>query len=1073
MPVHERRDQGAKRTGGATAKRAPRRPRAPSKALSLLRPEDVIDLQQDAGNRAVATYLQREPDPESLAGVHAREPIPKGGPDIRPALQARYPALLGALTGEQLEQWQKVVDHYTIAWHVDARLRRLWDDFAYYGTVRAQHPDYLKERRRLMRAVPPKPDERLAVDVRLLFADDVRQPPEWDVKAETEFRQWAVEQITKQPLSLNLRPTPGEALGQHPMPGIVYKTKGFVTADDLRNDYPEEYARRVSDREELAKLREALKETTEVWHELQPMHVERSAINARRIGFGAVRHISEALGEGSQAYPSLRIWDQPRQLIERAWPLLRERKYELVVPLIAMAEQSTADAATRFSAYENRVMIGAGTAVKWLNRLKTTGTIAAGIASGGLGLTGSALVAGGYTLTQEGLGRAAEMHYGQRKDLGLASLVQAAGVSAVMTYLGGALQARFQVAIKARIDRIPDLAGTKLAELTASAMAAGTSSVYMTATEAALKAVVEGKALPKSASQLADLIVDGVVENVAMDLGLARVNSRVAKEYEAWRGGARGPAVTVPAPTGRGAAGDAAHATPRVDVPGTAGTGDGKVPAGRLSDVAVRSLLTEAGGWQRLHAELRGGTGLGATLPLPERQALIARFEAHREGLARNAGTVFDGTVMIVETGAGRQVEVHFAGDDAAQHVRDATEYLDAKSPGWAQQTDVRLVADPASTKAPTATTSGPGAKDSAQIVERLSPEARALAAEFVAVYDRYLTMDAHARFDVLLEIANRQLVAAGAPPLIPSHIHNPRPEQHGRQPARVWELQINLNLVSQKRPTPLEFAAACDTIAHETRHALQWFRMARLHIERTLPGATYAQVQHASAQGDPVLSRFDPQTVKAAWEAQTGGRAAEPFTAGQLHHQEASAFYGSVFGHNRAHRDDVYAMLDTRVNEVDVALRRLRLMEQLRLPENDQRFVDARDRYREAVAAQSKAHDDYEMLIEEIDARTHGQDVAAAVLLDARMLPHLREATRTAYRAFQDADRASLNVSRVGRGTRADARATAFRRYEQAVEALHRLEKRIEADAAAAARAGGGKGPGGTSGGGPGSTPP
>ncbi|MDC7120623.1 hypothetical protein OMK64_03635 [Cellulomonas fimi] len=1050
MPVHERGDQGAKRTGGATpAKRAARRPRAPSRALSSLRPEDVIGLQRDAGNRAVATYVQRELDPESLAGVHAREPIPTSGPDIRPALQARYPALLGALTREQLEQWQKVVDHYTIAWHVDARLRRLWDDFAYYGAVREQHPDYVKERRRLLRAVPSKPDERLPVDVRLLLADDVRQPPEWDVKAETEFRQWAVEQITRQPLELNLRPTPGEALGQHPMPGIVHKTKGFVTADDLRNDYPEEYARRVSNREELAKLREALKETTEVWHELHPMHVERSAINARRIGFGVVRHISEALGEGSQAYPSLRIWDQPRQLIEQAWPLLRERKYELAVPLIAMAEQSTADAATRFSAYENRVMTGAGTAVKWLNRLKTTGTIAAGIASGGLGLTGSALVAGGYTLTQEGLGRAAEMHYGQRKDLGLASLVQAAGVSAVMTYLGGALQARFQVAIKARIERIPDLAGTKLAELTASAMAAGTSSVYMTATETALKAVVEGKALPKNASELADLIVDGVVENVAMDLGLARVNSRVAKEYEAWRGGSRGPAVTVPEPTGRG---DAARAAPTVDVPGTAGSGNGKVPAGRLSDVAVRALLTEAGGWQRLHAELQGGTGLGATLPLPERQALIARFEAHREGLARNAGTVFDGTVLIVETGAGRQVEVHFTGDDAGQHVKDATEYLDAKSPGWAKQTDVRLVADPASTTSPKATTGGPGATDAAQIVERLSPEARALAAEFVAVYEGYLTMDPHARFDVLLGIANRQLVAAGAPPLIPNHIHNPRPEQYGRQPAKEWELQINLGLVSQKRPTPLEFAAACDTIAHEARHALQWFRMVRLHIERTMPGATYAQVQRASAQGDPVLRRFDPQTVKAAWEAQTGGRAAESFTAGDLRHQEASAFYDSVFGQNRAHRDDVYAKLDTRVNEVDVALRRLRLMEGLRLPANDQRLIDARDRYREAVAAQSKAHDAYEMLIEEIDARTHGQDVAAAVLLDARMLPHLREATRTTYRAFLDADRATLNVSRVGRGTRADARATALRRYEEAVEALHRLEKRIEATAAARA---------------------
>lgn len=1060
MPIHERGDRGGKRAGRATAgKGNARRARAPSRPLSLLRPDDVIELQRDAGNRAVASLVQRELAPDSLAGVHAREPIPKGGPDIRPALQARYPALLGALTAEQLQHWQRVVNHFTIAWDVDARVRRLWDDFSYYGTVREQHPDYLKERRRLLRAVPPRPDENLAVDVRLLLADDVRQPPEWDVKAETEFRQWAVEQITKRPLDLSLRPTPGEALGQHPMPGIVHKTKGFVTADDLRNDYPEEYARRVSNREELAKLRQALKETTEVWHELQQMHVERSAINARRIGFGAVRHVSEALGEGSTAYPSIHIWDSPRELIVRAWPLLRDRQYELAVPIIAMAEQSTAEAAKRFSAYENRVMTGAGTAVKWLERLKTTGTIAAGIASGGLGLTGSALVAGGYTLTQEGLGRAAEMHYNQRTSLGLASLVQAAGVSALMTYLGGALQARFQVAIKARIDRIPNLAGTKLAELTASAMAAGTSSVYMTATETALKFVVEGKALPKNANELADLIVDGVVQNVAMDLGLARINSRVAKEYEAWRGGSRSPAVTVPEASGKAERG-AGRAVPTSDGPGT-------VPAGRLSEVAVRSLLTEAGGWQRLHAELHGGTGLGANLPVPERQALIARFEAHREGLARNAGTVFDGTVVIIDSGHGRQVEVHFTGDGATEHVQQATEYLDAKSPGWERQTDVRLVAEPASTKSPRATTGGPGGRDAALVVEHLGPEARALAAELVPLYDRYRTMTPEARFDAILEITNRRLVASGAPPLIPNHLHNPRPDQFGRQPASVWELHINRDLVAHRDPTPEQFADACDTIAHEAQHALQWFRMARLHLERTMPGATHAQVQDARAAGDRVLRNFDPQTVKAAWEAQTGARAAEPFVAGDLHHDAAAAFYDSVFT-NGARRERVYEMADVRVNELGVAMRRLRAFEAAGLPENNRHLVLARERYAEALAAHDRAHTDYELLIEEIDARVHGQDVAAAVRHELRPLMQAREGSREAYRAFTEADRGTRNPSRVGRETRATARADAFRRYEEAMEALHRVEQRIDA-AAAAARATGAPvgGAGGTPGGG------
>src|SRR5262249_38074397 len=157
---------------------------------------------------------------------------------------------------------------------------------------------------------------------------------------------------------------------------------------------------------------------------------------------------------------------------------------------------STAECAQKYFTYENRVTSGAGTAVKWLGRMKTAGSIAAGIASGGLGLTGSALVAGGYTLVHEGAGRMSEMHYGQREDLGLGSLIQEAGTAAALTVIGGALQSRFQAVFKARLDQVPALAGTKLAEMTSSALASGTSSVYLTAADLAIKSIVDGKSLP-------------------------------------------------------------------------------------------------------------------------------------------------------------------------------------------------------------------------------------------------------------------------------------------------------------------------------------------------------------------------------------------------------------------------------------------------------------------------------------------------------------------------------------------------------------------------------------------------
>ncbi len=638
---------------------------------------------QLAGSNPGGSWLQRNPD-TSGASRNGKE-LPTRGPDVRAAIRARYPALLVALSKEQLDQWQRVVDFYTIAREVDRKHNALGGEFAYYGQLATQHPDYIKKSRRLVAAVPPKPSEKLSVDVRLLLADDVKEKPEWDVKAELAFRQWAVEQVTKVPLDLTLRPDPDEALAQHPMPGIANKTKGFITANDLRNEFRKEYDAWVVDRPEMAKLRQALNETQQVFDEVVPQHQERSDINAKRIGFGAVRHVSEALGEGSAPYPTLHIWDRPKALITQAGPLLRERKYELAVPIIAMAEQATAECAQRFMSYENRVMSGAGTAVTWLGRMKTAGSIAAGIASGGLGLTGSALVAGGYTLAQEGAGRLSEMRFGQRKHFGIASLIEEAGVSAMMTVLGGALQSRFQAAFKARIDKLPGLAGTKLGEMTTSALAAGTSSVYTTAAELTIKAVVDGKSFPKDADALADLIIDNAIQNVAMDVGLSGVNKRVQKEYEAWKSGRVSKAVSVPG-----------EAAPQMD-PRQTGKAVEETAPRRLPDEAVRSLLKEGGGWERLHTELDTGTGLGANMPKTERQALIDRFQAERSRLAKEVTAAFSGEMVTT----GTQLEVRFVGEDGARRVQDAKAYLDAKQPGWELRTGVKLEAPPPPRDAP------------------------------------------------------------------------------------------------------------------------------------------------------------------------------------------------------------------------------------------------------------------------------------------------------------------------------------------------------------------------------------
>ena len=76
--------------------------------------------------------------------------------------------------------------------------------------------------------------------------------------------------------------------------------------------------------------------------EMRVEHQERSDINARKIGFGIVRHISEAVGSGSTPYPSVKIWDKADDLYVKAMTAFNQGQYELAVPLISMAETTTA-----------------------------------------------------------------------------------------------------------------------------------------------------------------------------------------------------------------------------------------------------------------------------------------------------------------------------------------------------------------------------------------------------------------------------------------------------------------------------------------------------------------------------------------------------------------------------------------------------------------------------------------------------------------------------------------------------------------------------------------------------------
>jgi hypothetical protein len=992
-----------------------RTPRVPP--TGPLRTDDLPTLQAQVGNRAVVLAVQRQPTPGSPQYTKANRPTK--GADVRSALRAQLPGLLAALTEAQLDNWQRVVDYYAISRHIDRELKELYADFKsrYPGLEPGPQGMYsgfgpYNEAVAKIKAGRPKHPpggDKFTVDPQLLLADDVRAEPEWDVKAEKAFREWAVGRLAKSPPEFDMYPDYDDEIITRRTALGSYTTKGVITLADLRHQFADEYAARVTNRPEWQQLRTAWRETVAAYYDATQVHRERSDINRKNRGwFGVdiVRNIIEAVGEGDQNYPSIRQWDQPKALIDQAKPLLDGGKFELAVPILAMAELSTAKAADRIFAYDHRVESGAAVAVKWLGRVKTVGSIAAGIAAGPLGITGSALVAGGYTFVQEGAQNVSAMAHDQRTDLGLAGLIKQAGMATVMGLMGGALQARFQAAMSARLATMTGTAGGAVRDIATSSAAAMTSSVYTTAVESVLASVVEGKALPANATEFADLVVDKALQAGAMDVALRGPSARAAREYQSWRAG-RVP-VGAAAPTGGAKAADASRPDPaaaKTAVPD---------PLQMPEDVAQR-LLRDSGGWDRLNADLRAGTGVGHGLMPAERRALLTRFEASRELLARDVAGMFQGSVSITDAGAGQALEVRFTGDGADLRLAQAREYLDVKRPGWAAETGLSL-------QAGAKAVSGPKAQKAIQALERATPEARKMAAKLAPLYENWNGLKGEQRLQLLVDVVNAQLRAAGVPEVHPA-FGNKGAAEDGAMIPRTWELQIHADLLKGTH-TPDQFAYLCGIAMHEGHHALQMFRAARTN---------------------PVLAKpkLDPAVFEAVMKANRGDIPAEKLRVDSLEYAEAADVRESLWGSGRTYNKQTYNRLERADQAYSRALRNYQAVAGLPM-EAPMRQVAVRD-VTAARQARDAAHDDYMRLPEEVEAWRIGKETEAALKERLRLdaaLTKARNAEREAHAAFNRVENPLL--AELLDPTKRPS-AAAIRAWEDAMTRHHRTLEVIE----------------------------
>ncbi len=576
-PAQRRLDAGRPAVEEAEARR-------PDQALPLLQ-----RVQRGSGNRATAALLQRQPGGPGAAAATAGPSLAAfdaANPGIIAAMS--YDQL--KIWHDVIEGWaaNRKVDEALVRHEKHERSTFLDPT----STAPIISSDYLDEHARIesRRKFVDEGRSRATLSPAAILSPDVGAPQAWNVDAEQRYRTWAIEYFSSKPLvaELTSKREIVSALEESQNPGLqsgiphvnllwggyrIKHTKGIVTWDDLMDmrEFREKYVAEVSDSPSIKALRSGVIELESHISIMKIEHQERSDKNAEH---GVVRHVSEALGGPSaielatlqlvakqklgtlpkkealalQAaiaereaeagdYPKLKdsesgpgIWHDPELQLEAARRFLGEGKIELAVAALNLCEQSTTVATARFAGYERRVMKGAGTAVKWLERAKTAGKIASAFTGTG-GVIRSAIGAAGYTFAQEGSEQVVAHWIDPSNKIDLQGLAEQAAIEGLAGLFGGLTQGAFVEALTARFGaRLVTKYG--LSEATArtvlSAAGATTSSFYNVPAKMALDKIISGKAFPQSLAEVCNLVTDSAVESGLMDTAGSFVHAHSA-----------------------------------------------------------------------------------------------------------------------------------------------------------------------------------------------------------------------------------------------------------------------------------------------------------------------------------------------------------------------------------------------------------------------------------------------------------------------------------------------------------------------------------------------------------------
>ncbi len=663
-----------------------------------------------AGNRAVAAAVARRPDP--------RAPKPLGW-DVASTVAKHAPRILPDIPAEQMAAFQRWVDVGATNVDVDRRVEEATGEWRQRTGIYG-HDDFMQEPdRRRIRGIGAqrmgRDEEGPAIHVpTAAILDDDMLPegaPLFD-QAEAAWRARTRATLLAHPQ------TEVEVSDQHW--GVMLSWKGHHLQDiggkvhagilSQHELFAADYETEVA--EPRRQLRRAVPELISFMDACREEHKWRSDKNDEGIITAGVRHVAEFLGDGDEDYPTIRGWNEPQKLARLAQEAIGERQYDLAILRYVRAHALGTAQAERFQKYEQRVTSGAGIAVTWLERMKTAGTIAAGLASGGLGLAARAGIAGGYTFVREGAQQASEVAHGQRKDMDVGTMAQQATIDAAMSVVGGRIEGAFGATLSTRFGaRLASRYGPDIAEKGIAMAAAGAAGFYTAPAQKVLDVIIAGGRVPGSLGELADMIADEAIKGAAMEgiLGSLMPGAPRASR-DPWAGGAssidaRWPAPTIDAPpvpggvrTGTTTGGPGAHGPSAVGgVAGppashsTAAPADARPPS-HLFELAARAhqshgatdrLIDHFGSWEQAVARLRAGTGEAAGLAQPMRDRLLETMARRRAAVVDEVARFGARPVASGSTEPGSDVDLNVAGANAGIKEVQARAHLDQRYPGW------------------------------------------------------------------------------------------------------------------------------------------------------------------------------------------------------------------------------------------------------------------------------------------------------------------------------------------------------------------------------------------------------